>query len=74
MSNVNFCMNSNIFVAQRGKQKNIKAVYIKIGVKCEPITVAGGGQNTIYCNIIVVVLLFYVHDKQLRSCRDGQLT
>ena len=24
--------------------------------------------------ISVVVLLFYVHDKHLRSCRDGQLT
>ena len=23
--------------------------------------------------IVVVVLLFYVHGKQLRSCRDGQL-
>ena len=23
---------------------------------------------------IVVVLLFYVHDKQLRSCRHSQLT
>ena len=24
--------------------------------------------------IVVVVLLFYVHGKRLRSCRDGQLT
>ena len=24
--------------------------------------------------VAVVVLLFYVHGKQLRSCRDGQLT
>ena len=24
--------------------------------------------------VIVVVLLFYVHSKHLRSCRDGQLT
>ena len=23
---------------------------------------------------VVVALLFYVHGKQLRSCRDGQLT
>ena len=29
-----------------------------------------------YCvqKICIVVLLFYVHGKQLRSCRDGQLT
>ena len=25
-------------------------------------------------NVVVVVLLFYVHGKHLRSCRDGQLT
>ena len=25
-------------------------------------------------NVYVVVLLFYVHGKHLRSCRDGQLT
>ena len=24
--------------------------------------------------IVVVALLFYVHGKHLRSCRDGQLT
>ena len=30
---------------------------------------AGGG-----CSVVVVVLLFYVHGKHLRSCRDGQLT
>ena len=24
--------------------------------------------------IVVIVLLFYVHGKHLRSCRDGQLT
>ena len=25
-------------------------------------------------NVVVVDLLFYVHGKHLRSCRDGQLT
>ena len=24
--------------------------------------------------VVIVVLLFYVHGKHLRSCRDGQLT
>ena len=24
--------------------------------------------------VVVVALLFYVHSKHLRSCRDGQLT
>ena len=24
--------------------------------------------------VVVVVLLYYVHGKHLRSCRDGQLT
>ena len=32
-------------------------------------------QNTFdYENVSFVVLLFYVHGKHLRSCRDGQLT
>ena len=26
------------------------------------------------CGSCIVVLLFYVHGKHLRSCRDGQLT
>ena len=26
------------------------------------------------CFVVVVVLLFYVHGKHLRSCRDSQLT
>ena len=28
----------------------------------------------LYYNVVVVALLFYVHGKHLRSCRDGQLT
>ena len=28
----------------------------------------------IYARVVVVVLLFYVHGKHLKSCRDGQLT
>ena len=27
-----------------------------------------------YDSIVVVALLFYVHGKHLRSCRDGQFT
>ena len=27
----------------------------------------------VYCGRCIVVLLFYVHGKHLRSCRDGQL-
>ena len=27
-----------------------------------------------YTVVVVVALLFYVHGKHLRSCRDGQLT
>ena len=29
---------------------------------------------SLYNDVVVVVLLFYVHGKHLRSCRDGQLT
>ena len=28
----------------------------------------------LYGKLVVVVLLFYVHGKHLRSCRDGHLT
>ena len=28
----------------------------------------------VYIVVVVVALLFYVHGKHLRSCRDGQLT
>ena len=35
----------------------------------------GGSDNTRKVVVVVVVaLLFYVHDKHLRSYRDGQLT
>ena len=30
--------------------------------------------NILFQDVVVVVLLFYVHGKHLRSCRDGQLT
>ena len=38
-----------------------------------------GNSNKIIINayllvVVVVALLFYVHGKHLRSCRDGQLT
>ena len=34
----------------------------------------GGWERETEIVVVVVVLLFYVHGKQLRSCRDGQLT
>ena len=30
--------------------------------------------NCVIVVVVVVALLFYVHGKHLRSCRDGQLT
>ena len=43
------------------------------------LTVVSGTQQKFdICQVliksVVVVLLFYVHGKHLRSCRDGQLT
>ena len=32
------------------------------------------GGKASHSLIVIVVLLFYVHGKHLRSCRDGQLT
>ena len=35
----------------------------------------GSRAGCVVCGVcVVVVLLFYVHSKHLRSCRDGQLT
>ena len=34
----------------------------------------GGGGIERRWHDVIVVLLFYVHGKHLRSCRDGQLT
>ena len=34
----------------------------------------GFSYNEITYVVLVVVVLFYVHGKHLRSCRDGQLT
>ena len=31
-------------------------------------------QKLVLPIVVVVVLLFYIHGKHLRSCRDGQLT
>ena len=44
-----------------------------------PLTYESGDVPTALrgpCNsvVVVVALLFYVHGKHLRSCRDGQLT
>ena len=40
------------------------------------VSILNDGLNDAHIEfrIVVVVLLFYVHGKHLRSCRDGQLT
>ena len=35
---------------------------------------ADGTAKSVDLVVVVVALLFYVHGKHLRSCRDGQLT
>ena len=35
---------------------------------------SNGNKKASHWIVVVVVLLFYVHGKHLRSCRDGQLT
>ena len=32
------------------------------------------GYHQLMLHVVVVALLFYVHGKHLRSCRDGQIT
>ena len=50
--------------------KRVKDVLSPEMVRSKPISLLFGG----YSYRIVVVLLFYVHGKHLRSFRDGQLT
>ena len=38
------------------------------------VSIVAEYRHKIMNSIVVVVLLFYVHGKHLRSCRDGQLT
>ena len=38
------------------------------------LSVTSTFSNDISDFVVVVALLFYVHGKHLRSCRDGQLT
>ena len=38
------------------------------------VLVSQNGKHLSYPVVVVVALLFYVHGKHLRSCRDGQLT
>ena len=47
-----------------------KLTYIASCTRCEiPVVTQNNGSI-----VGVVVLLFYVHGKHIRSCRDGQLT
>ena len=56
-----------------------------IGAYLDPITLGvfpvrdnpralASGLSSVQAVVVVGVLLFYVHGKHLRSCRDGQLT
>ena len=48
--------------------KFFNARAITLQLKCE-----GCRKTTDQLFVVVVVLLFYVHGKHLRSCQDGQL-
>ena len=54
-------------------QKNIKQLHPKFRMAIMPSYGTSHLEN-FFCRRILVVLLFYVHSKHLRSCRDGQLT
>ena len=47
-----------------------------VGIKLSKRTVNGNKSLLLgdWMVVVVVDLLFYVHGKHLRSCRDGQLT
>ena len=58
--------------AESLKPKNLHFMW----VTCGSFRVVLYGSPFGNCSVVVVVvaLLFYVHCKHLRSCRDGQLT
>ena len=49
---------------------NIKRMFFKKANEGEGYTL----HNSAFVVVVVVALLFYVHGKHLRSCRDSQLT
>ena len=46
----------------------------KIMVYKTPPGGGGGGKPYLARDLLVIVLLFYIHGKHLWSCQDGQLT
>ena len=65
--------------ANKRIQKVKKAMEDLIGAQCEEIETYlnktnNKGADQLVKVVIVVVLLFYVHGKHLRLCRDGQST
>ena len=50
----------------------IGALRVKMTIAAIQLTLSKTRQRQIA--VVVVGLLFYVHGKHLRSCRDGQLT
>ena len=66
-----YIANPNKYIlSQHGRQKKKDITFVLFIITCTII-----GPKFCYLFIVVVVaLLFYVHGKHLRSCRDGQLT
>ena len=46
----------------------------KWSIKYSSYCIVATAQMKFASVVVVVALLFYVHGKRLRSCRDGQLT
>ena len=51
-----------------------KLLYFHIILQQVMVNFSAGGLLIWLIVVVVVALLFYVHGKHLRSCRDGQLT
>ena len=75
-NNTIFC--SDLFSMQLGTNPNINMqsclnlIPLLFFIGTGPIL--GLCKQQLVCRVVVVVLLFYIHGKHLRSCRDGQLT
>ena len=57
-----------------GDHKILSVLEPRLKLKISSSLAGSNTRSRIIINFVVAVLLFYVHGKHLRSCRDGQLT
>ena len=70
---ISFCLCQEWFKERKNKKVKLFSLYFDYKYAYFGVT-EDLRYNDCLLPKIVVALLFYVHDKHVRSCRDGQLT